>query len=235
MCPTFEGTNMSTNTVNRIELGRSITPSPGGIEWAREQGISASNAAAFELILAHDLGRLYRKAFVILRNREDAEDALQEALWKAFCRLSSFEGRSALLTWVTSIVINSAIMILRRRRSHFELSLDEMMESQPEALALHAADKRPDPEQTCAASEFIQATENQLIRLSDCEQAAFHHFVIKGHSMKESASTLGVSVATFKSRICRTRGKLARGMHHSRNKARANRLMGDVVHDAEFQ
>ena len=226
---------MGTITANPFETeARAASPHVGS-EWDRSQLVSASTMAAFEEILAHDLTRLYRVAFRLLRNHEDAEDALQEALWKAFLRLPSFEGRSALLTWVTSIVINSAIMILRRKRSHLELSLDEMMESQPEALALRAADKRPDPEQMCAASEFIKATENQLLRLSDWEQAAFHHFVINGHSARESASTFGVPVATFKSRICRTRAKLARGMHHSRKKACAEPLLGDVIHDAKHQ
>ena len=226
---------MITSMVNQSELDTAITPPPSAIQWAGDQGVSASNAAAFESILAHDLDRLYRIAFRLLRNQEDAEDALQEGLWKAFRRLPSFQGRSALSTWVTRIVINSALMTLRRRRSHLEFSLDEIMESQPETLALRAADKRPDPEQMCAASEFIRATENQLLRLSDWEQAAFHHFVIKGHSTRESASTFGVPVATFKSRICRTRAKLARGMRHSRNKACAEPLIGDVIHDAKPQ
>ena len=157
---------MSTSTVNQSELGTAITPPPSAIQWTGDQGVT-SNAAAFEDILAHDLDRLYRIAFRLLGNHEDAEDALQEALWKAFRRLPSFQGRSALSTWVTRIVINSALMTLRRRRSHLEYSLDEMMENQPENLALRAADKRPDPEQMCAAAEFIRATENQLLRLSD--------------------------------------------------------------------
>ena len=225
---------MSTSTIDQSELG-TIIPPPSAIQRTGDQGVSTSNAAAFESILAHDLDRLYGIAFRLLRNHEDAEDALQEGLWKAFRRLPSFEGRSALSTWVTRIVINSALMTLRRRKSHLEYSLDEMTENQPAALALRAADKRPDPEQMCAASEFIRATENQLLRLSDWEQAAFHHFVIKGHSAKESASAFSVPVATFKSRICRTRGKLARGMHHSRNKACAEPLIGDVIHDAKPQ
>jgi len=224
---------MSTSTVNSSELGTAITPPPSAIQWTGDQGVSASNAAAFESILAHDLDWLYRIAFRVLRNHEDAEDALQEGLGKAFRRLPSFQGRSALSTWVTRIVINSALMTLRRRRFHLEFSLDEIMESQPERFALRAADKRPDPEQMCSASEFIRATENQLLRLSDWEQAAFHHFVTKGHSAKESASTFGVPVATFKSRICRTRAKLAQGMRHSRNKARIEPPIGDVIYDAK--
>jgi RNA polymerase sigma-70 factor (ECF subfamily) len=223
---------MSTSVVNQSELGQITTP-PGVIRWTGDHGISTSNVAAFESILAHDLDRLYRIAFRLLRNHEDAEDALQEGLWRAFRRLPSFQGRSTLSTWVTRIVINSALMTLRRRKSHLEYSLDAMMENPPESLALRAVDKRPDPEQMCAASEFIKTTKDQILRLSEWEQAAFHHFVIKGHSARDSALAFGIPVATFKSRISRTRSKLAREMHHSRNKACAKPLIGDVIHDAK--
>ena len=53
----------------------------------------------------------------ITRNREDAEDALQESFLKAFVHLNSFDGRSKFSTWLTRIAINSALMILRRKRS----------------------------------------------------------------------------------------------------------------------
>jgi len=226
---------MSTSTVNQFLPQTAIAPQPAGMEWAREQEVSTSNAAAFENILAHDLDRLYRIAFRLLRNHEDAEDALQDALWKAFRRLPSFEGRSALSTWMTRIVINSALMALRRRRSHLEFSLDKMTEAQPEAFALRLADKRPDPEQMCAAVQLLETMENRFLKLPVREQSAFRFAVIDGHSVQESALKFGVPAATFKSRICRTRGKLARGMHHSRNKACAKPLMGDVIHDAKLQ
>jgi len=225
---------MSTSVVNQSELGQ-IAPPPDAIQWTGDRAVSTSNAAAFESILAHDLDRLYRVAFRLLRNHEDAEDALQEGLWKAFRRLPSFQGRSALSTWVTRIVINSALMTLRRRKSHLEYSLDAMMENPPEILALRAADQRPDPEQMCAASQFIEATKNQMLQLSDWERAAFHHFVIKGHSARDSASAFGIPVATFKSKISRTRAKLARGMHRSRIKACSKQPFGDFIHDARLQ
>jgi RNA polymerase sigma-70 factor (ECF subfamily) len=216
--------------VDQFEPEMAITPPFSGIEWARGRGVSATSAAAFEEILAHDLHRLYRLAFGMLRNREDAEDALQEALWKAFRRLPTFEGRSSLSTWITRIVINSALMTLRRKKSHLEFSLDEMLERQPETLALGAAEKRPNPEQTYAAAELVEMTRNQLLRLPVSEQAAFRHVVINGHSTKESASTFGVPTATFKSRILRTRRKLARGINHSPNKARTASPMEKAVH-----
>jgi len=211
---------MSTSTVNQLLPETAIAPPPAGIEWAPEQEISTSNAAAFENILAHDLDRLYRIAFRLLRNHDDAEDALQDALSMAFRRLPSFEGRSALSTWMTRIVINSALMALRRRKSHLEFSLDEMTEGQPEALALRLADKRPGPEQAYAAAELMEAAESRFLKLSACEQDAFRFAVIDGHSVQESALKFGVPAATFKSRIHRARRKLARGIQNPPNEAR---------------
>ena len=71
--------------------------------------------------------RLYRTAYAIVRNKEDAEDAVQNSLCNAFINLRSFKGQSAFSTWLTRIVINSALMIRRRRTAHVQTSLDEMM------------------------------------------------------------------------------------------------------------
>ncbi|MBA0085767.1 MAG: hypothetical protein HRJ53_12285, partial [Acidobacteria bacterium Pan2503] len=59
--------------------------------------------------------KFLRQAKAILRNKEDAEDALQNAFMSAFLRLHRFEGRSALSTWFTRVVINAALMIRRSR------------------------------------------------------------------------------------------------------------------------
>ncbi len=224
---------MSTSTMGPLESEMVIAPPPAGAAWVHDRETFGPNAAAFERLLADDLGRLYRIAFGILRNHEDAEDALQEGLSKAYRRLPLFEGRSLLSTWITRIVINSALMTLRRRKSHPEYSLDELMENQPETVALRAAENRPDPEQICAVVELMQTMENRLSRLPASEQAAFRHSVINGHSTKESALTFGVPTATFKSRIHRTRRKLAHGIPGLPNKARVPLPMEKPIYDIQ--
>ena len=224
---------MSTSTIGQLESEMMIAPPPAGAAWVHDRETFGPNAAAFEHLLAHDLGRLYRIAFGILRNHEDAEDALQEGLSKAFYRSPSFEGRSSLSTWVTRIVINSALMTLRRRKSHFEYSLDQLMENQPETVALCAAENRPDPEQICTVVEQMEIMEHRLRELPAPEQAAFRHFVIDGHSTKESALTFGVPTATFKSRIRRTRRKLAHGIPGLPSNARVPLPMEKPIHDVQ--
>ncbi len=222
---------MSTSTIGQPGSEMMIAPPPAGARWVHDREAFGSNAAAFERLLANDLGRLYGIAFRILRNHEDAEDALQEALWKAYRHLPLFEGRSSLSTWLTRIVINSSLMTLRRRKSHPEHSVDELMGNQPETIALRAADQRPNPEQICAVDELIQMMENRLSKLPAPEQAAFRHSVLNGHSMKASALTFGAPTATFKSRILRTRRKLALGIPGLPNKARDPESMEKPIHD----
>jgi RNA polymerase sigma-70 factor (ECF subfamily) len=188
-------------------------------EWDLVQQAIAGNEVALEILLAPNLGRLYRVAFTMLRNKEDAEDVLQEALCKAYGCLSSFEGRSKFSTWLTRIVINSALMALRHKRSQLECSLDEMMEDHPESLAMRTADKRPDPEQLHAMMELYEIIEKRLHRLPALDRESIRHYAIDGHSVRESCLALGIPIAAFKSRILRTRRKLAHGLKslsHSR-------------------
>jgi len=208
---------MSTIAV-RLESDTIGAPRAAGTEWALVQKAIAGNAVAMEHLLANYPRRLYRVAYAVLRNREDAEDALQEGLCKAFRGLASFEGRSSFSTWITRIVMNSALVTLRRKRSHLEFSLDEMIENQPESVARLATDERPSPEQICAALELNELIESRLLRLPAPEQAAFRHYAIDGHSTRESAVAFGIPEATFKSRINRTRKKLAHGVRRSPDK-----------------
>src|SRR5258708_5853480 len=78
---------------------------PEGQEWE-----------AVQATLLASRPRFLRMAYAILRNKEDAEDAVQDALLSACLHLRTFEGRSALTTWFTRIVLNAALMIRRKRK-----------------------------------------------------------------------------------------------------------------------
>ena len=122
-------------TSEQLHPDRTIALHHMGKEWAVIQQAIAGNSDAQEHLFTRQTSRLYRTAFALLCNKEDAEDAVQESLCKAYTRLRSFEGRSSFSTWLTRIVINSALMARRRRKSvHPETSLDEILGSQPERL-----------------------------------------------------------------------------------------------------
>src|SRR5580692_5804942 len=80
--------------------------------------------AAFADVCRIYTPRLFHTVYQIVRNREDAEDALQDGFMRAFVHLKSFDGRAQFATWLTRIAINSALMILRKRKNHAEVSID---------------------------------------------------------------------------------------------------------------
>src|SRR5258708_206732 len=92
-----------------------------------EQLVSAAQAgssSAFGELRDIYSPRVYRQLLTITKNREDAEDALQDAFLRAYLAIHAFEGRSTFYSWLTRIAINSALMILRKRRTRPEISFD---------------------------------------------------------------------------------------------------------------
>jgi RNA polymerase sigma factor (sigma-70 family) len=199
----------------QLNADRSIAPRDMGKEWDVVQQAIAGNADAQEHLFARHSGRLYRTAFAVLRNREDAEDALQDGLFMAYGRLCSFQGRSSFSSWLTRIVINAALMIRRRKNAHPEASLDEILDSQPERFPHGAIDSRPDPEKIYAAIEINTLVEEHVRQLTPALQAAYRLRAIKGLSAAQSSQALGIPVNAFKSRIFHARRKLANALQQS--------------------
>jgi RNA polymerase sigma-70 factor, ECF subfamily len=227
--------SMDARTSRQPESGAHAVPRATGGEWPLVQRAIAGDANALELLVAPNLSRLYRVANSILRNKEDAEDALQEGLCKAYLRLGSFQGRSSFSTWLTRIVINTALMALRlqrRRGIHLEYSLNEIQHDQEAWPARSAVDHRPDPERICAVVELNALINEQILRLPAPERDVFLYYAINGHSVMESSQAFGIPAATLKSKILRTRRKLAHGLQHSLGLAYASSHEEKSVHAA---
>jgi RNA polymerase sigma-70 factor, ECF subfamily len=186
-----------------------------GKDWAVVQQAIAGDADAQEHLFSHHTGRLYRTALAVLRNKEDAQDALQEGLCKAFTGLRSFQGRSSFSSWLTRIVINAALMARRSKKAHPELSLDEILANQSERFPHGLVDPRPDPEKTYAAIEANALVEQHVRQLPPDLKEAYHLRAINGLSTKDSCRVLGIPVSACKSRIFRARRKIASGLGQS--------------------
>jgi RNA polymerase sigma factor (sigma-70 family) len=108
-----------------------------------------------EQILASGLPSLYRRAYRILGNAADAEDAVQDALLAAYKHLGQFKRQSQLSTWLIAIVLNCARMQLRRRPRYVHVSLEEStVELQSVSVSEQLADHRPNPEHEFIESEL---------------------------------------------------------------------------------
>src|SRR5215469_10725551 len=96
--------------------------------------------------------RILRLTQRILRNREDAEDAVQTVFLDALRHLDGFQGRSQFSSWLTRIALNAAFMRLRSARRRTEMSLDEMFQ-RDSADRFQVVEARRNPEQECSVKE----------------------------------------------------------------------------------
>src|SRR5579862_5189624 len=149
--------------------------------------------------------RLYRIALSVLRNKEDAEDAVQDAWCRAYSKLYTFAGRSSLATWLTRIVINSALMIRRKNKHQVHQVLDEASDDQSVRGSL--VDDRATPEQACRNTEINSLLARQIALLPSTTRTAFVLFDVEGFTAAESTKMLGINNSALKSRVLRARRK----------------------------
>src|SRR5438045_8341141 len=119
------------------------------------------DAAAFEQLVKRYDVRLFSIAQHITHNREDAEDAVQDAFLKAFRNLSQFRGNSQFSTWLIRITVNEALMKLRKRRSIREVSIESDLEISEHASTFPIADLATNPKSQYGASELRNILSNQ--------------------------------------------------------------------------
>jgi RNA polymerase sigma-70 factor, ECF subfamily len=185
---------------------------------------------ALEEILASGLRSFHRKAYQLLRNAADAEDAVQEALLAAYTHLDQFKGESQISTWLTSIVLNCARMQLRRRSRQAYVSLDEPIgEIQARSVSEQIADRRPTPEDECRAAELSTRLNHFRAQLSPTLRRTFQLRDIAGLSIRETARILGIPHGTVKARSARARKKLKDLMRRAlkpRSRSLPDRFLG---------
>jgi RNA polymerase sigma-70 factor (ECF subfamily) len=164
------------------------------------------DVAAFEQLVKRYGRRLLRISQTVTRNREDAEDAVQEALLKAFQNLAEFREDSQFSTWLIRITVNQSLMKLRKQRAaHKEVSLDEDFEPDGDALPVDVPDRAPNPEQLCWASEFRHILGRTVEELRPILRTVFVLRDVEGLSIEQTAQVLNLSQAAVKARLWRVR------------------------------
>jgi RNA polymerase sigma-70 factor, ECF subfamily len=147
-------------------------------------------------------------AYSVLRNKEDAEDAVQDAMVSAFRHLRGFEGRCALTTWFTRIVVNAALMIRRKRKPVRIEIVSDSCEADESPCTENIPDLHPDPEMMFAVQETFQRIDVLLGKMSPLLRQAFTMTHYDELSNEEGGALLGVTTGTFKSRVFRARQDL---------------------------
>jgi RNA polymerase sigma-70 factor (ECF subfamily) len=176
----------------------------------------AGDAVAFVELSDRHSNRILHRLHRLTRSWEDAEDALQEALLKAFLHLAEFEGRSKFSTWLTRIAINSALMIMRKRRVRPEVPLDNSSEGSEVWRPWDIPDRSNGPENELVLNESREMLRNAAHRLPPRIRDVVELYYSQDFSMAEVAQTLGISVAAAKSRMLRARVVLRKAVNRPR-------------------
>ena len=186
--------------------------------WDDDLLVSAAKAgdhgAFVELYERHSrkvLPRIYR----ITKNREDAEDAFQDAVLRAFVHLKGFEGRSNFSSWLTRIATNSALMVLRKRRG-VEISMEQMSDDSGKYRAWEPADLAETPEARYARQESEELLRNAIQRLPGIFRDVVELQHVRECSNNQIAEELGISSSAAKSRLMRARRTLRRRLSGTR-------------------
>ena len=165
------------------------------------------DVAAFEELVNRYESKILRLTKNITGNREDAEDAMQDAFLKAYAHLDGFQQDSRFYTWLVRIAANEALMRLRKRRPG-QVSLDEPVEGDTDLMPRELEDWRPNPEREYAQAELQALMAEVLEKLEPEFRIILVLRDIEELSTQETADALGISVPNVKSRLLRARLKL---------------------------
>ena len=164
--------------------------------------------AAIRAIIALHNRRLFRLARGILRDDGEAEDALQNAYFKAFTALAGFRGEAKLTTWLSRIVMNECLQRLRGARTQIPaIACEPAIEAQIIPFP-QSAMQVGDPEKTMAQRELLHLVETAVDALPDDFRLVLIARTIEGMSVGETAELLGVRAGTVKTRLFRARQML---------------------------
>jgi RNA polymerase sigma-70 factor (ECF subfamily) len=190
------------------------------------QASKNGDAAAFEQLVKRYDGRLFRIAQSVTHNREDSQDAVQEAFLKAYQHLGDFRGDSQFSTWLIRITLNQSLMKLRKQRRTREVSLDEDFGTDEEVLPREVIDWAPNPEQLYSVSELRNILVKTIEELRPILRAVFVMQDLEGLSTDQTAEVLNLSQSAVKSRLWRARLQL---------RERLNKYFGKSAESAQAE
>jgi len=176
--------------------------------------VAARDPEAVRLVTTRNNQRLFRAAWSILKDRSEAEDAVQSAYLRGFAGIGTFEGRSSLSTWLTRIAINEALgraRAAKRRRAHFEAESVAVLDDYREKLMRGSMDGAS-PDAELARAQLRGLMEQAIAALPDDFRLVFVMREIEGLSVEETAEALDLVPGTVKTRHLRARRKLQQSL-----------------------
>jgi RNA polymerase sigma-70 factor (ECF subfamily) len=209
--------------------GRDLAPSD---EEVLER-VRGGEIALYEVLMRRHNQMLYRAVRAILRDESEVEDVLQDAYLSAYRNLGEFAGRSRVSTWLVRIAVNGALD-RRRRRARFVALDAALAPGGPGAVGRGA-----DPERQSARRELARLLEGAIDALPERFRLVYVLRDVEGMSTQEAAESLGLEVATVKTRLHRARAMLRERLGRTLDRAglaafpfgaeRCDRVVGAVL------
>jgi RNA polymerase sigma-70 factor, ECF subfamily len=168
------------------------------------QAQQGSTTAFGELIRRHHRTCL-KRAMLMVRNRSDAEDEVQNACWKAFHRLEQFRGDGTFAAWLSRIVENQCLMRIREERNSRFVYLDECTESN---VRIELVGQSTSPEDQLGWEEVVVVLRREIVRMPPLFRNIMMLHDIEQLPISDVATRLGLSVPAAKSRLMRARREL---------------------------
>jgi RNA polymerase sigma factor (sigma-70 family) len=171
---------------------------------------SGDQPAFVELFNRHS-AKVLRTTYRVTKNHQDAEDAMQDAFLNAYAHVGKFDGRGQFSSWLIRIAINSALIILRRRRIRPETSIDSIGNQHP-LRSWDLVDYSTDIETHYLIQERAMRLRQAIRRLRPTLRNVVEIQQSHERSLKEIAEIANLSVPATKSRLLRARQVLRRTM-----------------------
>jgi RNA polymerase sigma-70 factor (ECF subfamily) len=167
--------------------------------------ILAGEREKFHILILPYEAQLFRTAFALVKNEQEAEDVVQDAVLKAYRNLRSFRGDAKFSTWLISITLNEARGRLRRENRAVVDSLDERREENADFTPAALTDWREVPLAALERQEIRALVQKAVAELPDSYREIVTLRDIEECSVNDTAAVLGISVALVKVRLHRAR------------------------------
>jgi RNA polymerase sigma-70 factor (ECF subfamily) len=187
--------------------------------------IRKGETSAFGELVARHFTACFGRAFLMLRNHSDAEDEVQNAFSKALESLHQFRCQGPFGAWLSRIVQNQCLMLIRERRRAAFVSVDASSDSK---ARLELVDQLADQEQQLGSQQVDNLVHNQIARIPPILRDVMLLYDVQGLPMPDVAARLGISVSATKSRLMRGRRELRSRLteHRGRRESQSTSAKG---------
>jgi RNA polymerase sigma-70 factor, ECF subfamily len=186
--------------------------SPCGDSHASEDDLitaaQSGDQDAFVELCGRNCSIVKNKILRIVQNQDDAEDVLQDTLLRAYTHLTSFRRSCKFSTWLTTIGVNSALMIMRKRKTRRETYSSMCSSDTGTVEPQEPVDRSPGPEGIYLKQQTVILVRREVEKLHPSLRSVVNHYYGSDCSLEEAAKAQGISLAAAKSRLLRGRVRL---------------------------